>query len=105
MKLILTVLFLASSLFAQDQAAEARAAAGCGPDKVQFDVKTDKNQHPLPKPESGKAIVYVIQDREAIICLGGCDTYRIGVDGSWVGANKGNSSYSFFSVDPGDHNI
>ena len=29
---------------------------------------------------------------------------RIGLDGSWVGANKG-KSYFFFSVDPGEHQL
>ncbi|MFY9531896.1 MAG: hypothetical protein WAR24_23580 [Candidatus Acidiferrales bacterium] len=41
--LVLLLLLLASPVFAQDQAAVARAAAGCGPDQVEFDVKTDKN--------------------------------------------------------------
>jgi len=29
---------------------------------------------------------------------------RVGLDGAWVGANKG-KSYFFFSVDPGDHQV
>jgi hypothetical protein len=37
---------LAVPVRAQDQATTARTAAGCGADNVQFDVKTDKSQHP-----------------------------------------------------------
>jgi hypothetical protein len=31
-------------------------------------------------------------------------TMRVGLDGAWIGANKG-KSYFFFSVDPGDHEV
>ncbi len=31
-------------------------------------------------------------------------TMRVGLDGAWIGANKG-KSYFFFSVDPGDHQV
>ena len=31
-------------------------------------------------------------------------TMRVGLDGSWIGANKGKSYFSF-SVDPGDHQV
>ena len=31
-------------------------------------------------------------------------TTRIGVDGAWVAANHGNS-FSYFSVDPGEHHL
>jgi hypothetical protein len=97
----------ASAVFAQDDAAAARAAAGCGPAQVQFDVKTDKTQHPSPQPESGKALVYVfevqLRDRD-INYLGLSVTTKIGLDGGWVGANHG-ESYFYFSVDAGDHRL
>lgn len=105
---MLAVIFLTSLVFAQDQAqdptAASFAAAGCGPNEVQFDVKTDKKQHPLPQPEPGKAMVYVYEDDGAAVCIGGCITTRVGVDGAWVGANQGRS-YLFFSVTPGDHRV
>ena len=106
MKNILVVLLFASPVLAQDQAVTARAAAGCGPNEVKFDVKTDKKQHPIGQPESGKALVYVFADENADpsgIRIGGLTT-RIGLDGAWVGANKG-KSYFFFSVDPGGHRL
>jgi hypothetical protein len=89
--------------WAQDQAGAARSAAGCGPKQVQFDVTTDKKQHPEAKAESGKAAVYVFEEerRDPNQVLGVVTT-RVGVDGQWVGANHG-KSYFFFSVDPGNH--
>jgi hypothetical protein len=108
MKAFLAVLLFASSLFAQDQAAAARAAAGCGPNEVKFTVKTDKAQHPTAQPGAGKAMVYVFGGEA--IDLGGLVigkdgvTTRWGVDGVWVGAGYRNS-YFFFPVDPGEHHL
>jgi hypothetical protein len=81
---------------AKDQAEIALHAAGCGPSAISFEVTADKNQHPLAQPEAGKALVYVI-NWVAV-------TTRVGIDGSWVGANR-YRSYSSFSVEPGDHRV
>lgn len=108
MKAFLAILLFASPLFAQDQAAAARAAAGCGPNEVKFTVKTDKTQHPTAQPEPGKAIVYVFGGEA--IDLGGLVigkdgvTTRWGVDGVWIGAGYRNS-YFFFPVEPGEHHL
>src|ERR1700730_3692317 len=93
-------------VFAQDQAAAARAAAGCGPDPVRYDVKTDKHQHSESQPEAGKALVYVFEheEQEPDPLSIGAVTIRIGIDGQWVGANHG-KSYFFFSVAPGAHDV
>src|SRR6202042_3574096 len=101
--LLLFVGTLALPGLAQDQAAAARAAAGCGPKQVQFDVTTDKKQHTEGRPEAGKALVYVFEDerRDPNQVFGSVST-RVGVDGQWVGATHG-KSYFFFSVDPGNH--
>jgi hypothetical protein len=56
----LVVLLFASPALAQDSAANALAAAGCGANEVHFDVKTNKKQHPTAQPDAGKALVYVI---------------------------------------------
>src|SRR4029077_7511834 len=103
-KLFLATLLFASPLFAQNSPTDARIAAGCGPDNVQFDVKVDKNQHPTPQPEAGKAIVYVFEKEisDALAFKIGAVTTRVGLDGAWVGANHG-ESYFTFPVDPGDH--
>jgi hypothetical protein len=97
-KTILLVLLFASPVMAQDQPAAAPARGGCGPSEAQFEVKSDRNQHPVRRPESGKALVYFFEDMER------GPTMRVGLDGAWIGANKG-KSYFFFSVDPGDHQV
>jgi len=53
-------------------------------------------------PETGKALVYVIEDQrfKAVNDV----TVRVGLDGSWIGANRGNS-YLFFSAEPGEHHL
>jgi hypothetical protein len=93
-------------VFAQDQAASARAAAGCGADNVQYDVKTDKSQHPQGQVPEGKALVYVFEEEktDANAVKIGAVTIRVGLDGQWVGANHGNT-YFYFPVDLGDHNL
>ena len=108
-KIFLGILLLAVPLIARGQGAQDAAtlarAAGCGPSSVEFNVKTDKNQHPAAEPEAGKALVYVFDtvklDPGLVI---GTVTLRVGLDGSWVGANHGDS-YFYFPVDPGDHRI
>jgi hypothetical protein len=105
-RLILVAFLLASPVFAQNDVATARAAAGCGPEQVKFEVKADKKQHPAPQAESDKGLIYVFADvsgnNYGTGVLG--VTTRVGVDGSWVGANN-NHSYFFFAVSPGDHRL
>ncbi len=108
-KILLGVLLFAMPVIARGQetqdAAALAHAAGCGPNEVEFNVKTDKNQHPAVQPQAGKALVYVFDtvklDPGLVI---GTVTLRVGLDGSWVGANHGDS-YFYFPVDPGDHRI
>ena len=88
---------LASSVFAQEPSAVS-SSGGCGPDETQFDVITNKREPPVKQPDFGKALIYVIEDIER------GPTMRVGLDGAWVGANKG-KSYFFFPLDPGDHQL
>lgn len=97
-------LFLASSAFAQSQPGSAPLASSCGPSETKFDVKLDKTQHSLSQPEPGKAVVYVIEVFERPPGELGMPTIRVGLDGAWVGANKGSSYLSLF-VDPGEHHL
>jgi hypothetical protein len=83
---------------AQDDAATARTAAGCGLSATMFDVKTTDLKHPVGQPEPGKALVYFFVDFVT------APTMRVGVDGNWVGAND-DKSYFFFQVEPGEHNV
>ena len=103
---ILALFLFASPLFAQDDAATARAAAGCGSDRINFEVKTDKRHHPAPQPEPGKGLVYVFADVPSGNYGDGVwhITTRVGLDGDWVGANSSHS-YLFFAVSPGDHRL
>lgn len=62
MKKLLVVLLLALPAWAQsqDEAADALAAAGCGPAKVEFEVKANKNQHPTGQVNpGGRSFMYL----------------------------------------------
>lgn len=102
----LIALLFASPAFAQDSTVNPLAAAGCGANEIHFDVKTDKKQHPTAQPDAGKALVYVIgaawSDYVAVHI--GTPPTRVGINGTWVGAN-GYRSYFFFPVEPGDHRL
>jgi hypothetical protein len=104
MKTVLAVLLLASVAFSQDQA--AGAATGCGPSGTKFDVQIDKKQHLTLPAEADKAIIYIFQDakRDSNVRNIGSTTTRVGLDGTWVGANHG-KSYFFVLVNPGDHHL
>jgi hypothetical protein len=107
-KMLLVVLLLALPARAQgqDQATEALPMTGCGPEKVEFDVKTDKKQHPTGQVEPGKALVYVFDDerRDPHSSYWGDMTVKVGVDGTWMGATR-YQSYFFFPVDAGVHRM
>lgn len=99
----LALLFLTSPILAQDLQAVASAQAACGGKDVQFDVKADTKQHPTPTPAEGKALVYVSQDFGHVESRKFMLT-RVGADGRWIGANRGNS-YLFFELEPGEHHL
>lgn len=108
MKCALVVCLLglfAMPVIAQDEATVARTAAGCGADNTQFDVKTDKSQHPQAQASEGKAVVYVFEELRTPNELSiGSIIIRIGLDGHWIGADH-EKAYFYFTVDPGDHSI
>ena len=68
MKATVTVVFFLSSFIltatalAQSPSRRTAVAPGCGITDIKFDVKTDKSQHPVVQPESGKAVVYFVED-------------------------------------------
>jgi hypothetical protein len=61
-----------------------------------FLANADKSQHPTPPPESGKALIYVLQKDDA--------TTRVGADGRWLGALR-RRTYLVTSIDPGEHHL
>jgi len=69
-------------------------------------VKTNKNQHAVTHPESGKALVYVVVEERSdphAMQIGHVTT-RVGLDGNWVAANHGGSHVSF-AAEPGEHRV
>jgi len=103
-KNILPLILLASAAFAADEATVPSAKAACGPDNARFKVKAIQGQRPAAQPQTGKALVYVVEDHIRKPGDIGKPTIRVGVDGSWIGANR-STSYLFFAVDPGEHHL
>jgi hypothetical protein len=113
MKSALTVILFAVSALAQDQNAVVAAQSACGPAPVSFAVRADATQHPTPAPDPDKALVFVVEDLgQCVDCYGGrsivgdvtAALVKVGMDGSWIGANQG-SSYLFFAATPGEHHL
>jgi hypothetical protein len=103
MRSIIALLLLSSAALAQNEAAIAKARAACGPENVKFDVKEQDVDGTVKDPEQGKGLIYIIGED------GRCNTdcgflARIGMNGSWVGAIRGNSQLSF-SVEPGEQHL
>lgn len=107
MKVALVTLLLASSAcacaWAQDKPSGTALAPGCGAMDAKFEVKADKTQHPTTPVDVGKAVVYFVED-DTHFQSTPKPTTRIGLDGSWIGANHGNS-YFYFTVEPGEHHL
>jgi hypothetical protein len=66
-------------------------------------VKIDKSPPALLQPPSEQAMVYLVEDDTEFESTPK-PTTRIGVDGTWVGANHGNSYFSL-AVAPGVHDL
>jgi hypothetical protein len=103
----LLLILLASPVFAQETSDSNNPLWACGPAATKFDVTVTPAADvvPVQVPSAGKALVYVIED------LGQADypsisspTFRIGLDGAWIGGLKGRSFFSF-SVSPGEHHL
>jgi hypothetical protein len=103
MKTVLAIVFFAASVastMAQDPAVKS-ATAACGPPATQFNVKTQAGTV-QPQPDAGKALVYVIEEQKFAFVRS--VTARVGVDGAWAGATRGNT-YVSFQVEPGEHHL
>jgi hypothetical protein len=104
MKTILASTLLSALALAAGQLPEVPAVkAACGPDNVKFNV-TPSGRQPAAQPETGKALVYVVEQYDKPTNELVTPTVRVGLDGAWVGANYG-TSYLFFSVEPGEHHL
>src|SRR6202451_3059412 len=103
----LLLVLLASPVFAQDTSDTNSPLWACGPAAAKFDVTATPPADvvPVQVPSVGKALVYVIQDLGQGDFVGAASaTFRIGLDGAWIGALKGRSYFSF-SVSPGEHHL
>ena len=102
MKFAFAFILTAASVSAQSSTPAPLPQNVCGPMNVEFQINVGGSHSPSPKVEPGKALVFVIEDQRY---LGANDvTVRVGLDGSWVGATRGNS-YLFFTVEPGEHHL
>ncbi len=102
MKIGIAFVLLAGSAFAQDSAAAMKLkSAACGQPATAFTVKVDASR-PTAQVESGKALVYVIEDQRYKVVKD--VSLRVGMDGKWMGATRG-ESYIVFASDPGDHHL
>lgn len=102
MKSALLVVLISVSASAQDSARTLLPQIACGPMDAQFQTKMDTSQQSDRTIEPGKALVYVIEDQRF---KGAREvTVRVGIDGAWIGATRGNS-YLFFSAGPGEHHL
>ena len=105
MKQFLRILFLCA-LFVCACAGQVWASTlpdSCGNNKVKFDVTVAEGQPPAG-PADGKAQIVFIEDENHLIGPFMHATVRFGIDGSWVGADYGNS-YFAWTVDPGVHHL
>lgn len=85
---------------AAQQLSSAASFGACGNPNTRFNVRNEQALRNFT-PDSGKALVYFIE-KDAGGFLAGHT--RIGVDGHWVGATRGDS-YFTLSLDPGVHHI
>ena len=102
MKAKLMLVMLVVTLSTAIQASASTWPDACGKDSVQFKVKTVKKQDPPTAPEAGKALLVFFESVSGEFAAG--PTARFGVDGSWVGADKG-TAYFAVSVTPGEHRL
>jgi len=104
MKSRLAVLLLCVAFAPVAQARATILPDACGDDKVTFDVSTKAHQPAPALPAAGKAQIVLIETMDKTGTIGGDASTRFGLDGAWVGANKG-SSYFTLDVAPGEHHL
>jgi hypothetical protein len=101
---LLPLVLLAGPVWAENIPEPAPSSSACGPPNVKFNVKLDHSQHSLSQPEPGKALVYVIEIFQRPPGEWGTPTIRVGLNGKWVGANRG-TSYLSFPAEVGENHL
>lgn len=94
---LLTISALTLSAAAQTPAPKPQN--GCGDPALRYEVSADRGFHPH-LPVAGKAQIFYFQDDDVAGLRR--PTTRIGLDGQWIGANRGHNYFVFY-VDPGQH--
>ncbi len=102
MKQSICAFFFAILLVVVMQARCTTLPDACGDEKIKVDVAVQKPPSALPAANTTSATLVFVQ-RLGESCIG-CSVTRVGLDGTWIGANKG---ASFFSVTtaPGEHHV
>jgi hypothetical protein len=114
MKILAAFLLLCAGAFGQNRPT-TKPHTACGSENIQYEVKNEKREKPakgeksdgsnpgVAEAASERAEIFVIENLRASCLL--CDTTtRIAMDGTWVGATKGNSYFSF-PADAGEHHL
>ncbi|HEY3706601.1 MAG TPA: hypothetical protein VGL22_16180 [Terracidiphilus sp.] len=97
--------FLTRPALAQTEISPATGPTGlqaCGDPKTKFDVKYTDG-HVAIQPVDGMAVVVVIEDDSKFASYPKPVT-RVGLDGEWIGATRGNS-FTSFVISPGEHHL
>jgi hypothetical protein len=104
LKPLLGAFLLCVSLASSSPAAANTWPESCGDEKINFQVRTEKDQPVPAAPADGKARIIFIQRENQMVAPFHNATVRFGMDGAWVGANNGDS-YFALTVDPGLHHL
>lgn len=110
MKVVFSAVFLltvscAVATFGQDGALTA-AMAACGPAQDRLKVTPDSTKQVLTEPEPGKALLFIIEDNGFYNHIVGSGiTYKVGVDGAWIGGINRRSPTLAISLMPGEHHL
>ena len=102
-------LLLCAFLVPAAQALATVLPESCGKDAVKYSVKvkTPSEGQPapeIPPPAEGKAQIVFIETVNSASFSLTTPTTRFGVDGEWVGANRGDSHFAI-DLSPGEHNV
>jgi len=97
----LLVLGLAISFISAAQSWASSPLDSCGAKDVSFQINKQKGDAAKPFSSPDKAKLVFVQRNERCI---GCSVTRVGIDGAWIGANKGDS-YFAVTIEPGEHHV
>jgi hypothetical protein len=107
MKASIGVFLVCASVLFATQVQATTLPDACGSDGTKFSIHTQKNQTTPAGPDAGLArIVFIeqIEKQGPDLCFNCNVETRFGVDGKWVGANKGNS-YFIYDLPPGEYHL